>query len=380
MRRVLILGGGFGGVATAHTLREKLRPDDEIIVVDRRRHFMVGFRKTWAMLGMASLEDGQRSLSSLEERGIRFVQANITSIDPGSRSAEVGGKLIEADALVVALGARLAPESIPGLKQWALNVYDSQDIPHAAETLRNFSGGRLVVGIFGAPYKCPPAPYEMAMMMREFFQSRNVSADLEVFTPKPMSLPIIGSGGCDVLESHLSAHGVRFLPSHKAIAVEDGEVVFQSGERRKFDLLVGVPPHTCPDVVLESGLTEGADWVPVNPRTLETSVPGVYAIGDCTGIPLADGKQLPKAGIFAELQGKIVAERIAASFDGQKPMATYDGVGYCFLEFGAGTAAYVRGEFYAEPAPKAMLTEISPDHMEAKRSFETDRLKMWFGG
>jgi sulfide:quinone oxidoreductase len=116
-----------------------------------------------------------------------------------------------------------------------------------------------------------------------------------------------------------------------------------------------------------------------NPLTLETSFPHVHAIGDCTSIPLADGKKLPKAGIFAERQGEVVAQRIVAQIEGQEPAATYDGTGFCFLEFGSGKVAYVRGEFYAQPAPKAMLTEMSPAYLAEKQAFESERLAAWFG-
>jgi sulfide:quinone oxidoreductase len=194
-----------------------------------------------------------------------------------------------------------------------------------------------------------------------------------------MSLPILGSIGCDIIESRLAEFGIGFLPSRKAAAVENKQVVFQDGEKRSFDLLLGVAPHKCPDVILASGLTNGRPWIAPDPRTLETSFSEVYAIGDCVSIPLADGKQLPKAGIFAELQGKVVAERIATRLQGQEPSASYDGTGFCFLEFGGGKVAYVRGNFYAQPAPEVVLTEMSSKFLEEKQAFEKDRLAVWFG-
>ena len=379
MRRVLILGGGFGGVATAHALREKLPPDDEISVVERRTHFMLGLRKTWALTGQSSLEAGQRPVAALERQGIRVIRGAITAIDPAARAAEVDGRRMEADAVVVALGAELAPGLVPGFQSYAFNVYDPLDIPRAAEALRTFSGGRVVVGIFGAPYKCPPAPYEMALLLKDFFRARGVQASLEAFTPQPMSLPILGQTGCSVVESRLEQHGVTFLPSHKATAVEAGEIVF-ANERRPYDLLLGVPPHRCPEVVVQSGLTDGGGWVRVNPRTLETRFPAVYAIGDLTEILLANGMPLPKAGVFAEGQGQIVAERIAAAFAGRAAEATFEGAGYCFMEVGSGQALLVRGHFLAEPAPDVTITEPSQQYLDEKHAFEAERLRAWFGG
>lgn len=378
MKRVLILGGGFGGIATARRLKEKLDANDEVILVDRRDHFMVGFRKTWALVGESTLEAGQRPLDSLTSLGIRVMRDPITRIDPNERAATMEDQRISADALVVALGAELAPEAIPGFQQYAHNVYDANDIPRAAQALQEFQGGKLIIGIFGAPYKCPPAPYEMALLINDSLKARGVKANLEVFSPQPMSLPVLGQVGCDLIESRLADKGIAFLPNRKATAVEPGEVVF-ANERRPFDLLLGVPPHRPPAVVRESGLVGDSGWVSVNSRTLETRFPGVYAIGDVVQVAMANGKPLPKAGVFAEAMGETVADRIAASFAGQEPEATFKGEGGCYLEVGAGQAMMVKGQFLAEPEPEVMLTEASPKYLEEKRSFEAQRLQTWFG-
>jgi sulfide:quinone oxidoreductase len=378
MKRVLILGGGFGGIATARRLKQKLEVNDEVILVDRRDYFMVGFRKSWALVGESTLEAGQRPLDSLTSLGIRVMRDPVTRIDPNGPAATMGDQIISADALVVALGADLVPEAIPGFQQYAHNIYDPNDIPRAAQALKEFQGGKLLIGIFGAPYKCAPAPYEMALLINESLKSRGVKASVEVFTPQPMSLPVLGQVGCDLIESRLADQGITFLPNHKATAVEAGEVVFAK-ERRPFDLLLGVPPHRPPTVVRESGLVGDSGWVSVNPRTLETQYSGVYAIGDVVQIMMPNGKPLPKAGIFAEAMGETVAERIAATFAGQTPDATFKGEGGCYLEVGGGQAMMVKGQFLAEPDPEVMLTEASSQYLEEKRAFETQRLQTWFG-
>jgi sulfide:quinone oxidoreductase len=378
MRRVLILGGGFGGVATAHALRRRLPPEDEIVVVERRPYFMLGLRKTWALVGRGTLEEGRRPLQALERFGIRVLPGTITAIDPANRAVEVDGRRWEGDAMVVALGAELAPEAIPGFREHALNVYDPQEIPRAMEAVRAFRGGQVMIGIFGAPYKCPPAPYEMAFLLQDFFEARGVRARISVFTPQPMSLPVLGAAGCSVLEGRLAERGIDFLPNHKATAVEAGAVVF--GERRRpFDLLLGIPPHRCPEVVVRSGLTDGGAWVRVHPRTLETRFAGVYAIGDITEILLPNGMPLPKAGVFAEAEGEVVAERIAAVFAGREPEASFSGEGFCYLELGRGEAMLVRGRFLVEPVPEIEITEPSPNYLEEKKRFEAERLRTWFG-
>jgi sulfide:quinone oxidoreductase len=378
MRRVLILGGGFGGIATARWLKQKLDENDEVILVDRRSYFMVGFRKTWALTGQSTLEAGQRPLDSLTGLGVRVMRDPVTRIDPAARTAWMGDQRLSADALVVALGAELAPEAIPGFQQHAYNVYDPQDIPRAAQALGEFQGGDLLIGVFGVPYKCPPAPYEMALLIRESLEARGVQANIEVFTPQPVSMPLLGQVGCDIIEGRLADNGITFLPNRKATVVEAGEVVF-TNERRRYDLLFGIPPHRPPAVVREAGLVGESGWVSVNSRTLETQFPGVYAIGDVVQIAMANGKPLPKAGVFAEGMGETVAERIAAEFKGQEPEATFAGEGGCYLEVGSGQAMMVKGHFLAVPDPEIALTEASAQYLEEKQSFERQRLESWFG-
>jgi len=243
--------------------------------------------------------------------------------------------------------------------------------------LSEFQGGTLLIGVFGIPYKCPPAPYEMALLIRETLEARGVQASLEVFTPQPVSMPLLGQVGCDIIEGRLAENGITFLPSRKATAVEAGEVIF-ANERRRFDLLFGVPPHRPPAVVRESGLVGESGWVTVNSRTLETPFPDVYAIGDVVQIAMANGKPLPKAGVFAEAMGETVADRIAATFAGQEPAAEFKGDGGCYLEVGAGQAMMVQGHFMATPEPEIALTEASAQLLEEKRAFERLRLQAWF--
>ena len=377
MKRVLILGGGFGGIAAAHRLRERLDENDEVILVDRRDHFMVGFRKTWALTGQSTLEEGQRPLDSLTSLGIRVMRDPVTRIDPASRTAWMGDQRLSADAVVVALGAELVPEAIPGFREHAYNVYDPQDIPRATQALHQFQGGTLLIGVFGIPYKCPPAPYEMALLIREALEERGVKAKIEVFTPQPVSMPLLGQVGCDIIEGRLADSGITFLPNRKATAVESGEVIF-ANEKRGFNLLFGVPPHRPPTVVRESGLVGDSGWVSVNSRTLETQFPGVYAIGDVVQIAMGNGKPLPKAGVFAAAMGETVAERIAAAFAGREPEAAFEGEGGCYLEVGAGQAMKVQGHFMAVPEPEIALTEASVQLLEEKREFEGQRLAAWF--
>jgi len=379
MAHILILGGGFGGVAAGVELSKLLAPEDRITLVDRREQFYFGFRKTWALLGETTLAAGQRPLKALERFGITVRHGSVDAIDPEAKAALIDGARVEADALVVALGAQSHPEGVPGFREYGLNLYDGPGLAVAADRLRQFRGGRVAVVILGIPYPCPPAPFELALLLREYFGSNGVEAVVDVFTPQPMSLPVLGQTGCAVVEARLEASEVGFHPNHTPVSIESGAIRFKTA-RVAFDLMIGIPGHRCPSVAQVSGLAEDGDWVKVNPMTLGTNYPGVYALGDMVSIPLANGKRLPQAGVFAEAQAKVVAARITAELAGQVSQASYDGTGFCFLEVGGGAAMLVQGNFLAAPEPEVRILEPASEHLQAKRELERSRLAEWFGG
>lgn len=348
MHRVLVLGGGFGGIAAAIALRRQLDAADEVVLVDRRTTFVMGLRKNWGLLEAGAMAAGERPLDRLSAKGVQVVNGSVDAIHPAERAVEVDGRRLDADALIVALGAERDPDRIPGFREHAFDVYDANATDRNRAAIERFTGGRLVIGIFGAPYPCPPAPFELALLLQERLRVRGVAAELEVFSPLPLSLPILGPIGCGSFESRLDVAGIGFVRNQQARAVASGEVEF-GDDHRPFDLLLGVPPHRLPSAVMASGLTGGGPWVKVDPRTLETSFADVYAIGDVTAIPLANGQMLPKAGAFAHAEGEVVAARIAARFAGAQPTVTFAGEGACFLETGGGMAAMVTGSFLADP-------------------------------
>ena len=378
--RTLILGAGFGGIATALALRQRLGDRHEIVLVDRRDRFFMGLRKLWVMVGLAELEDGVRPLSALRERGIDVRRAEITRIDAGSRRAWLDDEPVDADFLVVALGAEPRPDLVPGLADHAFDLYDVDSVKELAHPIAAFNGGRIAIAIAGLPYKCPPAPYEAAFLLDHRFRDAGIRDRVTITftTMQPKLLPNAGDEGAVAIAAEFDRRGIAYRTGRKLVRAEAGRFVFEDGEE-PFDIGIAVPPHLAPAVVRESGLTDGGDWIPVDPGTLETRHPGVYAIGDVVHIPLAGGAALPKAGLFAEAHGRHVAAAIAAQVEGGPAAPPFGGHGHCYLELGGGEAALIEGAFYALPRPAVHIVGTGPEYGRAKRDFEADRLREWFG-
>lgn len=378
--RTLVLGGGFGGIATAVELRRLLGDDHEIVLVDRKPQFAMGLRKLWELVGHGTIADGSRSRGLLARHGVEFLPMEITAIDASGRRAETADGWLQGDRLVVALGAVSRPDLVPGLAACGHDVWDFAGVPAAAEALRGFGGGRIVVLVAGAPYPCPPAPYECVLHLHEHLLARGLRdlTELAVATLQPMLLPNAGRDGSEWMGQQLSERGISYRLDAKTERVEPGLVVLADGEM-PFDLLIAVPPHRPPAVVVDSGLAAGHGWIAVDAGTLATSHEGVYAVGDVTLIPLASGLPFPKAGVMAELQGTRVARAIAAEVRGEEPPAPFDGSGFCPLELGPRSAALVEGNWYAEPEPAVTITGPSPAHASKKAAFETEHLERWFG-
>ncbi len=380
MARVLVLGGGFGGVSTATELRKALGDHHEIVLVDRSSTFTMGLRKLWALVGMGRIEDGSRNLHLLQSQGISFEQREVISIDPVSRSVVTDVGILTADYLVLALGAEARPDLVPGLAEHGHNVWDFAGVPGLKAGLEGFDGGKIVIAIAGMPYTCPPAPFECSMLLDDYLRERGLrdQASITVTTPKPILLPNAGVEGSNWLAEQLTARGIAYQTGHEVRHVEEGRVDY-GDLKLDFEILIGVPPHRPPRVVADSDLAGPGGWVTVDSGTFETVHENVFAIGDVTKVSLANGLPLPKAGVMADLEGQRVAAAIAARIGGADEPGPFDGRGFCFLEMSKSTAALIEGEFYAQPEPRVSVRGESPAHADLKHQFEEERLERWFG-
>jgi len=381
-KTVLVLGGGTGGIVAAHRLRRLLPGPSRVRLIERSAEHVFQPSLLWLMIGEREPATIQRPLPRLNRRGIEVEQGTIEEIDARARAVRVGGREQTGDALIVSLGAELAPEAIPGLAEAGYNLYSLEGAVALRDALRQFQSGHIIVLTAAPAYKCPAAPYEAAMLIEYDCRRRGIRSRVEISlcAAEPGPMGVAGPEVSAAVRGLVAAKGVAYYPEHQVTAVHASErrISFANGAQVEYDLLAFVPPHRVPAVVQAAGLAGEGGWVSVDPRTLETKYPSVFAIGDVTSIPLKLGKPLPKAGVFAERQAEVVARNLAARFQGREEKAAFDGWGACFVETGDGRAAYGAGNFYAEPTPQIKLRRPGWAWHVGKVLFEKFWLRKWF--
>lgn len=377
-RTVLVLGGGVGGVVAANELRARLPAGDRVVVVDRERDQLFAPSLLWLMVGMRRPERLTKPIARYLRSGVELVTAEVQAIDPAGRHVETSTGELVADALVIALGAELAPETTPGYAEAAHDFFALDGAASFAGALAAFAGGRVAIAVTALPFKCPAAPYEAALLVDADLRRRALRerSEIDVYTPEPAPMPVAGPAMGRAVVALLDERGIRFHPNRPVRGYDPAgrSIAFADGGLAEYDLLAAVPPHRSPSAVRESGLANPGGWIPVDSRTLATSAEDVYAVGDCSAIPLSNGKFLPKAGVFAHAEALVVADRIAAGF-GAGAAPEFDGVGYCWVELGAGRAAFAVGEFFAEPDPTVALRRPGRVWHAGKVAFE----RYWLG-
>jgi sulfide:quinone oxidoreductase len=377
-KRILILGAGFGGLAAATELRKNLGLDHRVIIVDRKKSFMMGLVKLWILEGSRNLEESQTPLDGLNAKGIEYLNDEVTRIEvTQSRVQARDHGWIEYDYLIVALGAELAPDRIAGFVGRGYNLYDAQQVPKLRDRLLQLERGKVAIAIMGMPYKCPPAPFEASLIIDSMMsrQGTRNNVEIDIYAPAPIALPVAGPQVSANVVEMVSQRSIRFHPSHKLKSVADDKLEFENGSKADYDVLVGIPPHRAPEVVRSAGLTEG-NWVAIDRNTLKTRFKNVFAVGDVTEIKVG-AMALPKAGIFAEEQAKVAAKQIIDEINGRPPVATFAGQGYCFMEMGNRRAGYLEADFFNSAGPAIRLEEPSEQNFQKKQDFERTRVKEW---
>lgn len=377
--RVVVLGGGVGGSVVATELRRLLPAENRITVVERADRFVLGASLLRVIVGERRPDEIARPVAALSRRGVEVVTGDVERIDPERRRVDVAGRQLEADHLVIALGADLDPSGVPGLTDAGHSFYTLEGALALRDALASFSRGRLVVLTAAPAYKCPAAPYEAALLMEWTLRRRGVreKVELDLYAAEPAPMGVAGPKVSAAVRDLLAAKGIAYHPDHQVVSASALRLRFGNGAEAAYDLLAFVAPHRAPRAVREAGLTGESGWIPVDRATLRTRYERVWAVGDVTGIPLKMGKPLPKAATFAEREAEVVARSIAADIVGGRPAEPYVAVGECWVETGDGSAAHGQGDFFGEPVPVVSLEAPSAEAHRAKDAWEREWLQRW---
>ena len=372
--RILILGAGFGGMELSTRLSETFGDRIDVTLIDKSDAFVFGYSKLDVMFGKDTLEKVRLPYKRFIKSGVTFRRETITGIDPHTLRVTTNAGTYGADYLVVALGADYDFAATPGLSD-VNEFYSFEGATALRDILPTFDKGRVLIGVCGAPYKCPPAPSEAALMLHDYLLQRGVRQNCEIVFTMPLSSPVPPSPDTSrALLTAFAERDITFKGQTRVASIDPGRkaATMEDGSTETFDLFFGVPKHRVPNVVIDSGMSKDG-WIPVNPRTLETPWPNVYAIGDgaATGTP--------KAGYFAEGEAAAVAETLIARINGRGDTGVYAGRGVCYLEFGGDRIGRVDVDFFAEPHPVGIYHEPSVDLRVHKQEFGSTRRMRWFG-
>jgi sulfide:quinone oxidoreductase len=371
----VILGAGFGGLELAAQLSDSLADVVHVTLIDQNEAFSFGYSKLDVLFGRKVTADVLLNYADISKEGVEFRRERVTSIDPATRRVTTDRHSYDADILVVALGADYDYAATPGFEEGGFEYYSLAGAERMRNALPEFESGTILVGILGHPYKCPPAPFEGALLLHDYLVQRGIrdAAEIRVIGPMSAPVPITKEVSQSILDA-LGERGIEYVSNQHITELDkrSKNLLLASGERVPYDLFVGIPVHRVPEVVEASGLAVDG-WIPVERTNLATRFADVYAVGDVAGAPVA------KAGVFAESAAAVVADDIAARLRGEVLQRPWDGAGNCYIEFGAGAVGKVEANFLGGPAPTARLVGPSPELAAEKDAFGATRRARWFG-
>lgn len=358
MKRILILGGGVGGTLTANLLVKKLgrqlkAGEVTITVVDQtgQHTYQPGFM--YIAMGGERAENLQRQERSLLDKRVSLVVGEIEKVDEPSQTVHlIGGERVGYDYLVLATGSRAMPEAIAYFDTEAQHFYSAEAAARLRKALDAFAGGRIVIGIAGMPYKCPPAPLEVAFLIESELRDRGLREASEMHFCSPIGRAFTIESVSEMATPILEQKAIELHTFFNVETIDPERHVVQSleGEELPYDLLILVPPHKGQQFLMDSGLAPApGGWLPTDRATLQVGGrPNVFALGDATDLPLS------KAGSTAHFEAPVVTERIVAAVEGREPAgkhADYEGKVMCFFEIGDGKGTLLQFDYDHPPKP-----------------------------
>ncbi len=349
-REVVILGGGVGGTLVANLVARKLSTSKaHITLIDRTGRHVYQPGWLYVPFGGAPPERFERSERSLLSRKVNLVVGEAARIDREAKRIEMAdGRVLPYDELVLATGARLAPETLPGFEEGAHHFYSAEAALRLHAALRDFQGGRIVVGVADIPYKCPPAPLEFTFLLEDSLRQRGLREKSEIVYLSPINRVFTIESVSKFVTPLLEERGVRYelFFNTESIDPVNKRISSLEGTELDYDLLILVPPHRGLPIVTQAGLGDQQGWILTDRETLRSTVdPSIYAIGDATDVPVS------KSGSAAHFEAKTVADGVIAHVLGRENGGRYDGRVMCFLETGYGQASQLVFDFKNPPKP-----------------------------
>jgi sulfide:quinone oxidoreductase len=373
--RVVVLGAGFGGLELSTLLSEGAGGELDVTLIDKGDAFSFGYSKLDVMFGRTTPEAVRLPYRDVVKPGVRLLRETVTAIDPAARRVRTDAGVHEADVLVIALGADYDMDATPGLAEGGDEFYSVAGAERLAGIIPGFEAGHAVIGVCGAPFKCPPAPSECALLLHDELTARGVRDACRISFVIPLGTPVPPSPETSAaLQRAFAERDIELIAGRRVAAVDGARGVALLDDERElpFDLFLGVPRHRAPDVVIASGMTEDG-YVPVDSATLATRFPNVYAIGDVATAGV------PKAGVFAEGAARVVAQRILHDLRGGDPPGPHTGHGTCYIEFGRGNVGSVEIDFLSGPERTGVFHPPSAALVAEKERFGSSRRARWFG-
>jgi sulfide:quinone oxidoreductase len=370
---VLVLGAGFAGLEISTMLSEARGHQLDLTLIDMADSFVFGYSKLDVIFGRKTPVSVRLPYRDIRKPGVRFLQENVTAIDPANRQVTTDRGSYGADVLIVALGAEYDLPATPGLVDGGHEFYSMAGAERLRQELPAFSRGRAAVGVTLTPFKCPPAPWETALLLHDYLTERGVRAACGITLVLPSEYPPPPAASLGLLAA-LEERRIDLVPERlvRELGPSCRKAILSDGSGLPYDLFLGVPKHRVPAVVAESGLTEDGG-IPVDSKTLPTRFPGVCAVGDVAAM------DVPKTGVFTEGAARVIAASVIANATGGEPPSPYRGRGSCYIEFGGGRVARVDMDYLSEPEPTGRFYEPSHALVQEKEPFGSSRRKRWFG-
>lgn len=377
MKNLVILGAGTAGTMMANHLHHQLKsPDWHIHIIDERveHHYQPGY--LFLPFDIYSPEDIIKTIEEFIPKDVTLIKNQVDKILPKENKIQlVGGDKLPYDVLIIATGAKIAPEETEGMKgtEWQKSVFDFYTFEGALalrNKLRDWEGGKLVVHITEMPIKCPVAPLEFAFLADSFFKHKHLRDKVEITYVTPLSGAFTKPKATEALEHLLDEKNIKIEGDFAIESVDNKnkEIIDYGGRKIPFDILVTVPTNKGDELMERSGMGDDLNYVPTHKATLQSKdYKNVFVLGDASAIPAS------KAGSVAHFEAEILTENILRYVKDEPLKEEFDGHANCFIETGGGKALLIDFNYTHEPVegsfpfagigPLRLLKESRMNHM-----------------